>query len=193
IREKPLLAVISGYGGREIVAFCGWETRTAYSGRKEEIRISFGQEHNQSGFDYFMRGMFQAAEEEFSLAVQLDREAGAALNNLGVTLIKEGKLEEARLRLNEAVQADPASAIFYNNLGVAYFLAGKTDLAGTALEKSRALDDGSSAVCLNLGDLYYKQSVSDAEVMKAIELYRKVGAVDPLSDIAAQRLMHKVP
>ena len=88
--------------------------------------------------------------------------------------------------MSDAVQIDPSSPVFYNNLGVVYFLLGKIDLAKTALEKSAALNDESSAVCLNLGDLNYLRG----EVKRAVELYRKVGAFDPLSDLADRRLMY---
>lgn len=190
MRNLPLEAVIHEYGKKGIIALWGRDLRAgAHPGRKEEVNVSFGQEHNSEGFEFFMKGMFPAAEEEFSLAVQLDRRFGAALNNLAVTLAREGKFEEARLRLNEAVQIDPASAVFYNNLGVIYLLLGRIDLASTALEKSFALDPESSAVCLNLGDVHYWKK----DVPKAIEFYRRVGMFDPLSSLARKRLMYKMP
>jgi tetratricopeptide (TPR) repeat protein len=190
MRNLPLEAAIHEYGKKGIIALWGRDLRAgAHPGRKEEVNVSFGQEHNSEGFEFFMKGMFPAAEEEFSLAVQLDRRFGAALNNFAVTLAKQGKFEEARLRLNEAVQIDPASAVFYNNLGVIYLLLGKIDLASTALEKSFALDPESSAVCLNLGDVHYCKKA----VPKAIEFYRRVGTFDPLSSLARKRLMYKMP
>jgi tetratricopeptide (TPR) repeat protein len=190
MRNRPLEAAIFDCGKKDIVALWGRENRPGERpGRKEEVSVSFGQEHNAEGFSFFMRGMFPAAEEEFSLAAQLDSNFAPALNNLGVALAKQGKLEPARLRLNEAVQIDPASPVFYNNLGVVYFLLGKGDLALTALEKSHALDPESSAVCLNLGDVHYSRK----EVQKAVDFYRRVGAYDTLSDLARKRLIYKAP
>jgi len=87
------------------------------------------------------------------------------------------------------VEVDPASAIYYNNLGAINFLLGKFDLARVALEKSYALNAEAAAVCINLGDWHYLKK----DCQKAIELYRKIGAFDPLSDIARQRLLYKVP
>lgn len=189
MRNRALMAVIGEYGQPDIVALWGRDLRLAGRAAKEEVNVSFGQEHNQEGFEFFMKGMFPAAEEELALAVGLDRRFGCALNNLGVTLAKQGKLEEARARLAEAVQVDPASAVFYNNLGVVYILLGKNDLAVTALEKSFALDPEASAVCLNLGDIYYRKK----EAQKAIELYRRVGELDTLAELARRRLFCKVP
>jgi len=188
MRNRSLQSAIFEYGKKEIIALWGRDLKpNGHSSRKEEVNVSFGQEHNQEGFEFFMRGMFPAAEEEFTLAVQLDRRFGSALNNLGVALAKNGKLEEARQRLSEAVQVDPASAVFYNNLGVIYFLLGRMDLAQTALEKSYALDPECSAVCLNLGDLCYFKN----EPQRAMDFYRRVGMFDPLSDLTRRRLLYK--
>jgi len=191
LRNKALLMAISEFeGGREVVALWGREARPFRRvGQKEEVNISFGQEHNQAGFDYFLKGMFPAAEEEFSLAIQLDPGFATAINNLAVVLARAGKLEEARLKLLEATELHPASSIFYNNLGVVCLLLKKYDLAKTALEKSYALNPDSSAICLNLGDYYFQQK----ELAKAIGLYRKVGEFDPLTELAQQRLLFRIP
>lgn len=189
LRTYPLMAVIQKFGKKEIIALWGKDNSVARSGKKEEINVSFGQEHNQEGFEYFMKEMYPAAEEAFSLAVQLDRYFTVAINNLGVTLARQGKIEEARLYLNSATQIDPTSAILLNNLGVFCFLQGKEEPAKAFLEKSYALDPESSGICINLGDFYYHHK----ESQKAIELYRKVGAFDPLSDLAEQRLLYKIP
>jgi tetratricopeptide (TPR) repeat protein len=189
MRYHALTAVIVDYGKKDIIAVWGRDARFAGRARKEEMNVSFGQEHNQEGFEFFMKGMLPAAEEELTLAVGLDRNFGCALNNLGVTLARQGKMEEARARLSEAVQVDPASSVFYNNLGVVQLLLGKSDLALTALEKSYALDQEASAVCLNLGDIYYLKK----ETQKAVELYRRVGELDTLADLARRRLFCKVP
>jgi Flp pilus assembly protein TadD len=190
MRSRPLQAAISSYGKKDIIALWGREEKnSSRSSRRDEVSVSFGQEHNQAGFDYYLKGMYQAAEEELSLAVQLDPHFGTALNNLGVCLAKAGRFEEARMRLTEAVQLDPASAIFYNNLGVIFLLLDKIEPAKTALEKSYALDFESSAACINLGDVYYLLG----KIEKAVELYRKVGAFDPLSDIVERRFLYKIP
>lgn len=190
MRNRQLLLAISEYGRPEVVALWGRETRAnSRLGGKEEVNVSFGQEHNGEGFSFFLKGMFPAAEEEFNLAVQLDRNFASALNNLGVTLTRAGRFDEARLRLSEAARINPASAIFYNNLGVVFFLLDKQEPAQAALEKSYALDAGPAAVKINLGDLYYRQG----EIRRAIELYRQAGLFDPLADLVRGRLLNKVP
>ncbi|MFH1389432.1 MAG: tetratricopeptide repeat protein [Candidatus Margulisiibacteriota bacterium] len=188
MRNKPLRAVITDYGSANIMAVWGKELRIP--GRaSDDVSISFGHEHNQNGVEYFMKGMYQAAEEEFLLAVQLDRRFAAAANNLGLALMKQGKLEEARLRINDAVHVDPASPVFHNNLGVVNYLLGRLEFAVIALERSFSLDQDSPTIFINLGDAYYFRQ----EAQKAIELYRQVGPFDPLADLAKQRLLYKIP
>ncbi|MFA6418236.1 MAG: tetratricopeptide repeat protein [Candidatus Margulisiibacteriota bacterium] len=188
MRNQPLRAVITDYGKNEITAVWGREQK-APGRANEEVSISFGHEHNQSGVEYFMKGMYQAAEEEFLLAVQLDRRFAAAANNLGVALMKQGKQEEARLRINDAVHIDPASPVFHNNLGVVNYLLGRLEFAVIALERSYALDPETPAIFINLGDACYLKK----EAQKAIDLYRMVGSFDPLADLVRQRLLYKIP
>lgn len=190
MRNRPLQLAIAEFGRKELIGFWGREPRPASrAGGREEVNVSFGQEHNQEGVELFFKGMYTAAEEELTLAVQLDRNFSVAVNNLGVALARQGKLEEARLRLGEAVQLDPASVVFYNNLGVVLFLLGRTEAGQVALEKSQALDPESAAVALNLADIYYAKQ----DARRAIELYRKIGQFDLLSDLAASRLLFTVP
>jgi tetratricopeptide (TPR) repeat protein len=189
MRSKPLVAVFSDHEKREIIALWGREARTGRGSRKEEVSLSFGQNYNTSGFDYFMKGMGKAALEEFQLAVQLDANFATALNNLGVTLAREGRFSEAKLRLEDAIHREPNSVVFRNNLGVIYFLLGKIDLARAELAKAYTIDPELTAVCLNFGDiLYFKK-----EVRQAIDLYKRVGSFDVLAEIAEQRLMYKTP
>ena len=189
MRNKMLLAVISEHGESEIVALWGREGKAGRSGRREDISVSFGQNYNNSGFDYFMKGMYKAALEEFGLAVQLDAKFVAGLNNLGVSLAKEGRLVEAKAKLEEAVHSEPGSIVLRNNLGVVYLLLGQIDQGRAELEKGYTFDPELSALCINLGDICYIKK----DVKRAIDLYRRAGNFDVLTDIAEQRLTYKVP
>jgi tetratricopeptide (TPR) repeat protein len=189
LRDKALVAVVSRQGERGIVAFWGRESKLGGGRRRETVSVSFGQNYNTSGFEYFMKGMYKAAIEEFSLAVQLDANFAVALNNLGVALAKEGRLGEAKIRIENAVHLDPGSAVIRNNLGVIYLLRGEVQQARLEFEKAKAIDSELPALCLNLGDVCYTRK----EIQKAIELYKKVGNFDVLSDIAEERLLYKIP
>lgn len=189
IRNKALLLVVSRYDQGEVIALWGREAKTGRKGTKEEVNISFGQKYNLSGWEYFMKGMYKAALEEFSLAVQLDNKFSISLNNLAVSLAKEGRFPEARLKLEEAVHLDPHSVVLHNNLGVVCFLLGKIDQANHELSKAQSIDPDLEAVCINLGDVSYLQK----NIEQAINLYRKIGSFGVLSDLSEQRLRYKVP
>lgn len=189
MRVKSLLMVLAQPGQKEVVALWGREGQEGRPGKKEEISLSFGQSHNTAGYDYFMKGMDKAALEEFQLAVQLDVKFAIALNNYAVALVKEGKYLEARAKLEDAVDIDPSALVFRNNLGVLYFLTGQIDQAIYELEKAHTLDPENNAVCVNLGDACYLKD----DVRRAIELYKRPGSFDTLTEIADERLRFKIP
>src|SRR3989338_3720113 len=115
MRNRALMAAIAAYGKKEVVALWGRDARSTGRGKKDDINLSFGQEHSQDGYDLFMKGMYTAAEEELALAVNLDRRFGCALNNLGVALLKQGKLEEGRARLIDGTTSEPPPPSFSTN------------------------------------------------------------------------------
>ncbi|MFH1541969.1 MAG: tetratricopeptide repeat protein [bacterium] len=189
MRNKNLLAVVAKFDNRNIVALWGREAKVARNGRKENVNVSFGQKYNNSGFEYFIKGMDKAALEEFTLAVQLDANFSAAVNNLAISLMRQGRYHEAKQHFLQAVQLTPNSVVLRNNLGVVNILLGQLDQAREGLEKARELDPTLSAVCLNLGDICYFKG----EIEQAIKLYQQVGGFDPLADLAETRLKFKVP
>jgi tetratricopeptide (TPR) repeat protein len=189
LRDKALVAVITQQAKGEIVAFWGREGKMSHFGQREPMSVSFGQNYNNSGFEYYMKGMYKGAIEEFSLAVQLDANFAIALNNLGIALAKEGRLGEAKIRIEHAVHVYPNSVILHNNLGIVSRLLGDIEKAKQEFEKAAAIDPDLPAVCINLGDIYYVKK----EIEPAIREYQKIGSYDVLSDIAKQRLLYKVP
>ncbi|MEA3493788.1 MAG: tetratricopeptide repeat protein [Candidatus Margulisiibacteriota bacterium] len=189
LRDKALLAVVSNPLKGEIVAAWGREGKAVHRGKSEVMSVSFGQNYNTSGFEYFIKGMYKAAAEEFSLAVQLDSNFAVGLNNLGITLAKEGKLAEAKMRLENAIHLYPGSAVIRNNLGVIYLLLKDIEKSRIELEAALAIDPKLCATCINLGDAYYFKG----DIEKAVRLYSKVGNFDLLTDIANQRLLYKIP
>ncbi len=189
LRDKALLAVVSHPLKGEIVATWGREGKAVHRGKSGAMSVSFGQNYNTSGFEYSIKGMYKAAAEEFSLAVQLDSNFAVGLNNLGITLAKEGKLAEAKMRLENAIHLYPSSAVIRNNLGVIYLLLKDIEKSRIELEAVLAIDPKLCATCINLGDVYYLKG----DIEKAIGLYSKVGRFDLLTDIADQRLLYKIP
>ena len=180
VQNKMLVAI-------KDFAFWGREARGG--AKRQTLAVSFGGNYNNSGMDYFMKGMHPAALEEFTLACQLDPDFVAAVNNLGVTLLVTGQLDEAQSKLRAAFELEPSSAIISNNLGLTYLLQNNLSEARKWLTKAQAVDAGLSAAALNLADLIYEED----QAQSAIALYRKIPATDVLGDLAGKRLLYKIP
>ncbi|MFH1710301.1 MAG: tetratricopeptide repeat protein [bacterium] len=185
-RNKLIAAVIGQFSGSELIGMWGSDLRHDESAG-DLLNISFGQEHNNAGFEHFIKGRFKGAVEEFGLAVQLDPKFCAALNNLAVLLMMDSSREQAETRLNLALSMDPGSAVIHNNLGIYHYL--KKDLESAAQEFNKALegDPSFSAAYINLGDIMYLKG----SAQNAISLWEKVKTNDPLSPIAQRRLAYK--
>lgn len=179
--QNKMLAAVSGF------AFWGREARGG--AKRQTLAVSFGGNYNNSGIDYFMKGMQPAALEEFTLACQLDPDFSAAKNNLGVTFLIAGQLNEAQQKLREAFELEPASAIVSSNLGLSYLLQDNLAEARKWLEKARAVDPELSAAAFNLADLAYAEDQAQA----ALALFSSIPQSDLLGDLAAKRLLYKVP
>jgi tetratricopeptide (TPR) repeat protein len=185
-RNKLIAAVIEMFGQQGIIGMWGPDLRRNEDGG-DLLNMSFGQEHNNAGFEHFIKGRFKGATEEFGLAVQLDPKFCAALNNLAVMFLREDHLEQAETRLNLLLTIDPGSAVIHNNMGVYYYL--KKDLESSITEFNKAIesDPSLSASYINLGDIMYSKGLAQ----NAISLWEKVKTNDPLSPIAQRRLSYK--
>jgi tetratricopeptide (TPR) repeat protein len=156
--------------------------------KQAETLMSFGQTHNHTGFDFFMRGMVEAAKEEFNLSINMDSSFASALSNLAVTQMISGSLEEAELNLIRALDLEPQSAVYYNNLAMVYYQKGNLEKARRNLEKASNFDEEQSAVWLNLGDVYYAMGLAEM----ALNCWQKIRNFDVLSEFSQQRLRNKI-
>ena len=187
LQNKLLVAASQNFESRSVIGFWGRASKAAHP--RATLDISFGQNYNLSGLEYFMRGMFEAAQEQFSLSVQLDPNFVVSLNNLGVTLLINRRSEEALHRFRSAFELDPSSAVIASNLGLTYALLGQNTEALKWLEKALAVDRELAAAQLNLGDVLYASN----QAAKALEAYQKIPGFDILTDLAQRRLQYKLP
>jgi tetratricopeptide (TPR) repeat protein len=186
LRNKLIAAAIEQFDKSGMIGIWGPDTRHGES-YGDILSISFGQEHNNAGFEHFIKGRFKGAAEEFGLAVQLDPKFAAALNNLAVMFMREEHLEQAETRLNLALSIDPGSAVIRNNMGVCHYLQKETDSAVQEFNKALEGDPNLSAAYINLGDIMYLKG----QAQNAIHLWEKIKTSDPLSPLAQRRLAYK--
>lgn len=188
LRNKTLIGVITRLSSAKVVALWGRDSRAVEGGKGEELfNISFGQDHNRAGFEYFIKGMYKSAKEEFILATSLDPGLASALNNLGILLLKEGNLEDSESKISHAVDSDPTFALLHNNLGLIHYLNGNYKEAEIKFRRALSLDGSLSPIFINLGDVLYLQG----NAKQAIAQWEKVKEFDVVSEFAMRRLLFR--
>lgn len=113
---------------------------------------------------FFLRGAlaerqkhFEAAEDFFRQALDLDPSNAMVLNYLGYMLADKGsKLPEALKMIRKAVEQEPMNGAYLDSLGWAYFKMGQYELAEENLRQAVERDQTDPTVHEHLGDLYEK-------------------------------------
>jgi tetratricopeptide (TPR) repeat protein len=186
LRNKLIAVVIEKMNENSMIGMWGADIRHGEPSQ-DVLNISFGQDHNNAGFEHYIKGRLKGAGEEFSLAVQLDPKFCPSLNNLAVMYMRDDHMEQAQTRLTHALSLDPDSAVIRNNLGVFHYLKKNYDAAVIELTKALEIDPSLSAAYLNLGDVMYMRG----NAQNAISMWEKIKTNDPLSPIAIRRLSYK--
>ncbi len=189
IRNKKIICCLEEYGRKNVIGLWGRDLIYNRYEKDKDFDVSFGQSHNNSGFDFFMKGMYEAAKEEFSLSVGMDNKFAAALNNLGTALMREGAFDDAKTKFKAALDIEEDSPVVLNNLALTYFLKEETAKAKELLQRALEQDADLSVVKMNLGDVCYFKG----DVEEALSAYKSVKNFDVLSDLAQKRLLYKIP
>jgi tetratricopeptide (TPR) repeat protein len=90
--------------------------------------------------DYFYKGEYEKAKEEFEKTIELDPESVAAWMNGGVALGKLGKPEEAVKFYDKAIELKPDIADAWYNKACSYSLKGDKGKSLENLQKAIELD-----------------------------------------------------
>jgi tetratricopeptide (TPR) repeat protein len=171
-RLGPLLlviAVIAGCGKAKVVLSPGEEIgnrgEAAYLGGDLQGAAELYQQalaeggettklYNNLGNAFFRQKRYNAAEQAYRKALQLDPEYLFSLNNLAQTLYHAGDREEARRLMAQAQDVFPSVSFFYTTVGYFDFREGRGDSARKHFEKAVALNPDSPAALNNLGMLF---------------------------------------
>lgn len=103
------------------------------------------------GIQQFESGCYEAADELFTLALELAPGRPSVLLNLGVTKVRLGRFAEAESVLRSAVAADPTQSDGWVALGLAQMELGQWPAALTSHEHALAAGASSALVHLRLG------------------------------------------
>jgi Flp pilus assembly protein TadD len=110
--------------------------------------------HNNLGNAYFRERRFNAAEQSYLDALELDPEYLFSLNNLALTLYHAGDREEAKKLIGKAKTTYPHISFLHTTDGYFRFLEGDRKGALASFRKAIKVNPGSPAALNNLGVLY---------------------------------------
>jgi len=110
--------------------------------------------HNNLGNSYFKERRFNAAEQSYLEALELDPEYLFSLNNLVLTLYHAGDSQEARKLIEEAKKSFPDVSFLRTTDGYLRFLEGDRKGALQSFREAIEINPDSPAALNNLGVLY---------------------------------------
>jgi tetratricopeptide (TPR) repeat protein len=118
------------------------------------------------------------SEALFRHAVEVNRNNGMALANLGAALLRQGRWDEAIIPLRKSLKINPALGDAHNFLGAALKAQGKLDEALGEFQQAIQLNPSAPDPYSNLGDTLAQKGQLDA----AIPQFEKALEFDPDSD-----------
>jgi regulator of sirC expression with transglutaminase-like and TPR domain len=98
------------------------------------------QVHNNLGVIYSERRDYARADEEYEVALRLDKRLPAAWYNRGKNLLEQGDLEGAIRSFTKALRLHPNDTWALNNRGLAYRQLGKAEKARADFEAALRID-----------------------------------------------------
>ena len=119
------------------------------SGRAASPQATLRQ-HVEAGGDYLNRSLFDDAEREFRLALEIEPENQAALAGLGQVQVRRGSYSDAVPLLERATRISTQMVSSFRALGDAYAALGETEKAAVAYRQAVALAPGDTEVRLSL-------------------------------------------
>jgi TolB-like protein/Tfp pilus assembly protein PilF len=117
---------------------------------------------------------WQAAEEEFKLAIELKPNDATAHHLYGLFLERRGRLEESLVEMAQALELDPVSLIINKNVGDPVYYMRRYDEAIEQYRKTLELDPSFFLAHLWLGTSYeqkgmYKEAIAEFQTARLSE------------------------
>ena len=117
---------------------------------------------------------WQAAETEFTRAVELNPKYAMAHQRLGLFFQLQGRFDVALRELKFAVELDPLSPQLFASFGGTFFLMRSYDRALKEVEKGLEIDGNYQPALYMLGRVYVQQGKRD----EAIAIFERLVAMD---------------
>jgi len=124
----------------------------------------YASRKDEKEFVYFLWGSilerqkkYDAAEEQFKLALAASPNSAMTLNYLGYMLADRGlRLEEARKYIETALDHDPNNGAYLDSMGWVYYQLNRLDQAEQYLLRAIQRVPHDATILDHLGDVYYK-------------------------------------
>lgn len=122
--------------------------------------------YNMRGVAWTNRGEYRNAIEDFSVALQMDRNNPSTYANRGAAWLQQGDYDRAARDLTQAIRLKPDHAAAYNNRGLARRFKGELDAAIEDFTEAIRLDPDYAAAYSNRGECRaqkreYQQALDD--------------------------------
>lgn len=135
------------------------------------------QEKINAGIAYMAAGQYEAAEDAFRDAAQMNTESAEAYEHLGNALVNRNKMEEGIQAFKTALMLSPGDGRLYYSLGSVYFL--KEDMKNALLYLNKAESSG-----YKTADLYLLRStilIQQEDLIQAVRETAKAIELEPLN------------
>jgi tetratricopeptide (TPR) repeat protein len=152
-----------------------------------------GDYHNRRGLDFYSKGMYDQAIEEFNSQLEVNPSDVRAHYNLGLAYYAKGMHKVATKELKKAAEINPklfkeldvehnrvpvstpTNAKAFNDLGLSYADKGMYDRAILSYENALRINPDDAELHYNLALAYRGEDLTD----KAIDEYKRVIAINP--------------
>ena len=129
---------------------------------------------NELGLVYFVQKNFNAAENSYAKAIQVNPGYITAFVNLGRVRLAQKKNEDAIAALQSGLEKDPKSALANYFLGEAYFAARKESIAIGHMNEALKLDPvGMANAHLRIASVYHLAGRKDLAAIEYNEFLKK--------------------
>lgn len=152
--------------------------------------FSDAYKHYQAGIRYDSEGDYEQAVEEFSLAIDLNRDFADAYDQRGISYTKMIKYRKAVKDFNMALKLNKSSFEAYNHRGIAFYCLGEFEKALSDYNKSLELNPAYAKVYYNRGILkmYMDNEEGAINDLKIASQFNDLEAKKYLSEIQSDQL-----
>lgn len=132
------------------------------------------------GLEYFDKGYYDQAINDYSASIDLDRGNADVYNNRGTAYQAKHDLDRAINDFDMAISLNPRHALAYNNRGIAQAAKGEYDLAIASYDGAIGVDQVYEGAYNNRGYAYARMGMND----RAIQDFGQAIALNPKDALA---------